>query len=454
MLRAAAFAMIILLLPAGFVSAGLTSEDIAALREQGEKEGWTFTVGENEATQYSLDELCGLQVPENWQQDAVFDPCLAKADLPEAFDWRALDGCTPVRNQRNCGSCWAFGSVGAIECNIKIRDSVTVDLSEQWLVSCNSDGWSCSGGWWAHKYYCWDSDQCYESGAVMEVDFPYAAANLPCNCPYPHSYRIASSYYIGSPYGVPSVDAMKQAILDHGPISVAVASSDAMHAYTGGVFSYYAAGDINHAVVLVGWDDSQGREGVWIMRNSWGSGWGEEGYMRIEYGASRIGYGAVYVNYPGAVRITTESLPSCSLGISYAQQLEKSKGGNEVVWTDRDGDLTGTGLTLSADGVVSGVPMISGMISFVAEVHDNLGTSDEREYSIEIFKYMNGDANADIQVNIADAVYVLNYVFKRGQPPYPVAAAGDANCDGAANVGDVVFVITYVFNGGPGPACP
>jgi hypothetical protein len=140
--------------------------------------------------------------------------------------------------------------------------------------------------------------------------------------------------------------------------------------------------------------------------------------------------------------------------VAYSAQLEKSAGGDGVVWTDRDGSLVGTGLSLSIGGLVSGTPMVDGMISFVAEVHDNLGTHDEQAYTIEALKYIDGDANADTQVNIADAVYVLNYVFKRGQPPQPTDAAGDANCDGDANVGDVVFVITYVFNGGPGPACP
>ena len=453
-LRPVLIMVILSSISAGFALAGLSAGDIATLREQGQKEGWTFTVGENDATQYSLDELCGLKVPVDWQKNADFDPCVSKANLPEAFDWRTLDGCPPIRNQRNCGSCWAFGTIGAIECNIKIKDSLTVDLSEQWLVSCNVEGWGCSGGWWAHQYFCWQGDMCGEAGAVMEADYPYAAANLTCNCPYPHSYRIASSAYIGNAYGVPDIDAMKQAIIDHGPISAAVASSDAMHAYTGGVFNYYASGEINHGVVLVGWDDNQGKQGVWIMRNSWGSGWGEGGYMRMEYGASRIGYGAAYVNYPGAVRITTTSLPSCSVGVAYSAQLEISAGGSSIVWTDRDGSLAGAGLSLSTGGLISGTPTVAGMISFVAEVHDNLGTHDEQAYTIEASKYIDGDANADTEVNIADAVYVLNYIFRRGQPPQPTEAAGDANCDGAANVGDVVFVITYVFNGGQGPACP
>jgi len=285
----------------------LTSEDIVALQEQGRQEGWTFTVGENPATKYSLEELCGLKEPANWQATAPFDPCTPKGDLPVTFDWRDSAGCTPVKDQDGCGSCWAFGTVGPLECNIKIKDGETVDLSEQWLVSCNRDGWDCGGGWFAHNYHQWKTDDCDSTGAVLEADFPYVAWDAPCNCPYPHPYRIESWAYIGDEYSIPSVASMKQAILDYGPISVAVYANTAMQVYTGGIFNGCGSGTINHAVVLVGWDDNQGTNGVWIMRNSWGQGWGEDGgYMRIPYGCSSIGYAACYINYTARQKIAFE----------------------------------------------------------------------------------------------------------------------------------------------------
>ncbi len=100
-------------------------------------------------------------------------------DLPDAFDWRDVDGVTSVKNQASCGSCWAFGTVGPLECNIKIKDGIEVDLSEQWLVSCNRDGWGCGGGWWAHDYHEWKDDPCDGVGAVLEEYFPYQALDLP-----------------------------------------------------------------------------------------------------------------------------------------------------------------------------------------------------------------------------------------------------------------------------------
>jgi len=282
----------------------LTDQDIAELQQQAVEEGWSFEVGENSATQYSLDQLCGLKVPPDWQENAVFDPMTIKRDLPSRFDWRDSTTLPVVKNQGGCGSCWAFATVGPLECNIKIKDNVTVDLSEQWLVSCNSNGWDCGGGWWAHDYHEWRSDPCGGTGTVSEADFPYTATNGTCSCPYDHEYLIDNWAYVGSSGSVPSVDAMKQAIIDHGPISVALHANSALQGYNGGIFDGCYNGEINHGVTLVGWDDSQGAGGVWFMRNSWGTGWGEDGgYARMEYGCSYLGYGACYVNYPGSKNI-------------------------------------------------------------------------------------------------------------------------------------------------------
>ena len=229
--------------------------------------------------------------------------------LPSSFNWCDQGGCTPVKDQGSCGSCWAFGTVGPFECNIKIVDGVTKNLAEQYLVSCNSDGWGCGGGWWAHDYHEWKYVSGEpEAGAVYEADFPYTARDDPCNPPHPHHEKIENWVYVGNDSSVPSVSAMKQAIYDYGPISVAVCANSAMSGYGGGIFTGPSCTSVNHAVVLVGWDDTQGSNGIWYMRNSWGKGWGESGYMRIEYGVSRIGYSANYVVYGGSEPTPTPTL--------------------------------------------------------------------------------------------------------------------------------------------------
>ncbi len=292
-----------LLLTAGSALAQLSQEDIEKLRERGRLEGWTFTVDLNPATSYSLEELGGLIIPDDLERERaehMGDLGYPQRDLPAVFDWRNVTGLTPVRNQGGCGSCWAFSAVGVVESAVLINEGLSTDLSEQWLVSCTTAG-SCGGGWpsAAMSFMIIPGDRwfdpCDDSGAVLESAFPYRASDVPCNCPYQHPYWIHNWRYVpGDQWAITNI---KQAILDYGPVSVTVAVDSAFQAYSGGVFNACWDGVLNHAVVLVGWDDTQGSNGVWIMRNSWGSGWGEGGYMRIEYGCSKIGTNALYAVY-------------------------------------------------------------------------------------------------------------------------------------------------------------
>jgi len=273
----------------------LTPEDIEELIRIGEQEGWSFSVGENSVTNIPLDKLCGLVEPDNLNDELTQgDISLSDVGLPTNFDWRDLGGVTPIKHQGSCGSCWAFSTVAPLECNIKIKDEVTVDLSEQWLVSCTSAG-SCHGGWFAHSYHSGSKkDYCNDYGAVFEEDFPYVASDTPCGCPYDHYYTINTWGYAGG--NNPSVEAIKNAIYNYGPVSCAVRVNSAFQAYNGGIFDTSSSGNINHAVALVGWNED---EDYWILRNSWGTGWGEDGYMRIKYGCQGIGYKTGYVVYTG-----------------------------------------------------------------------------------------------------------------------------------------------------------
>jgi C1A family cysteine protease len=219
--------------------------------------------------------------------------------LPASFDWRDSGILTPVRDQGNCGSCWAFGTVGPFEANLKWKSSLTTDLSEEFLLSCNTDGFSCNGGWWAHKYhYNQTAINQTQPGAVLETDFPYLAASHSCNR-FNHPYRLGGWGYVGDDSSIPPVKAIKNAIFTYGPVAVAVCAGPNMGKHPGGIFSLgdYCGGEVNHAVVLVGWNDA---DNTWIMRNSWGADWGESGYMRITRGTSNIGYSANYVIYPAS----------------------------------------------------------------------------------------------------------------------------------------------------------
>jgi hypothetical protein len=155
-----------------------------------------------------------------------------------------------------------------------------------------------------------------------------------------------------------------------------------------------------------------------------------------------------------AVDITTTALPGGEQSTAYSAQLECTGGTVPLTWSDKNADLEGTGLVLSASGNITGTPGVYGDISFTAQVTCMAGSSDEEVYSFNIEQnYLCGDASGDEDVNVSDAVSIINYIFAGGNPPDPFEA-GDVNCDGEVNVSDSVYIINYVFTGGFNPCDP
>jgi predicted secreted protein len=216
------------------------------------------------------------------------------AGLPAAFSWLDLGKMTPAKNQGQCGSCWAFAACGSFESVIKNKDGVTRDLAEQWLVNCTS-GSTCSGGWCPDNMF-----KTY--GAVYETDAPYKAANGTCGT-YKYHEKITGYKQIATN---PTVDQIKQAIQTYGPVWACICAGSNFDAYKTGVMSKTDAGSVNHAIVLCGWDDATQS---WILRNSWGTSWGEnQGYMRIKYGTSQVGYNATYIQYGSVTGIDEDKV--------------------------------------------------------------------------------------------------------------------------------------------------
>jgi C1A family cysteine protease len=283
---------------------------IQALKEEVKAKGGTYEVGYSAAMDKDLRQLTGLKVPTGWNKNDA--PSVKMLDatvqaLPPSCDWRLSNGVTPIKDQGNCGSCWAFSTVGPLESLILLEGGGTVDLSEQYLVSCNLSGWSCGGGWFAHDYHMDLSGQDNNGpGAVLAAEDPYTGTDAACKATYDHPYSLPSWSYIGSEDAVPSTEAIKQAIYTYGPVSVAVCVGPYFEGYSGGIFNTdESSAGINHAVVLVGWNDNGGTDGYWILRNSWGASWGESGYMRIGYGVSQVGYAANFIEYAGGKPLPT-----------------------------------------------------------------------------------------------------------------------------------------------------
>jgi len=219
-------------------------------------------------------------------------------DTEDIFDWRELNGVTPVKDQANCGSCWDFAAVGSFESAILIADEVELDLSEQQVLSCNTGGSSCDGGWMADAYNLF-----MDYGAIDEADMPYEADDtVPCTQEQydPLVYQIG---YEDIPNGIAFI---KNALLT-GPVATTFTVYDDFFSYSGGCYEHEDTAPINHAVVIVGWDDAMcDGDGAWIVKNSWGPGWGADGYFYMKFGSCYIGSNTqrpVYTqgNYPEAV---------------------------------------------------------------------------------------------------------------------------------------------------------
>jgi len=231
------------------------------------------------------------------------------SDLPESFDWRNVDGVnyvSPVRNQAQCGSCYAYSALGMMESRFRIASNNTLQptLSTQDIVSCSNYSQGCEGGFpylVAGKYG-------RDYGFIDEACYPYEGRDTECRPfvnPQPgcthRRYRTSSYYYVGGYYGLSNEERMKQEIMANGPISVSFEVYDDFKYYRGGVYTHqftkYLSDPenpfhlVNHAVLMVGWgvtnDDK--RIPYWIVKNSWGTSWGENGYFRILRGSDEPG---------------------------------------------------------------------------------------------------------------------------------------------------------------------
>jgi len=198
---------------------------------------------------------------------------------------------TPVKDQKisECGSCWAHGTCAVFETLIKATDGVERDISEQWFVNCDNTSYGCQGGWCAFKYFV-------SKGCVYEADEPYIAQDEDCLPSYPYKEKAASFKKIYASSFVPAVDSLKKYILAYGSLVVCIRYNNTQFMnYKNGIFTYNDTRQTDHILEMVGWNDSAG--GFWYLKNSFGTAWGENGYMRIKWGVSGVGTDPYYLVY-------------------------------------------------------------------------------------------------------------------------------------------------------------
>ncbi|KAL9238070.1 hypothetical protein vseg_012546 [Gypsophila vaccaria] len=196
--------------------------------------------------------------------------------LPKSVDWRTKGAVTPIKNQGSCGSCWAFSTVAAVEGINQIVTGNLTALSEQELIDCDTENNSgCNGGLMDYAFqYIMSS-----GGLHKEEDYPYLMEEGTCDSSKDLNEMIGISGY----HDVPANDeASLIKALAHQPISVAVeASTRDFQFYSGGVFDGHCGTELDHGVAAVGYGTSKGMDYI-IVKNSWGSRWGEKGFIRLK----------------------------------------------------------------------------------------------------------------------------------------------------------------------------
>jgi C1A family cysteine protease len=262
-------------------------------------------------------------------------------EFATARDWREKEGknwVTPIRDQGNCGSCVAFGTVAAIECQARIQydnPAWDLDLSEADLFFCGA-GRKCSEGWWP----TYALDYAKQKGIAEEACFKYQDRDMDCNVCDNKPDRMLK---IGGWKEIVNVDERKAWLDKKGPLVACMAVYRDFFYYDSGVY-VHREGELAgyHAICCVGYNED---EKCWICKNSWGDDWGDNGFFKIEYG--QAGIDTEFAMY-GAEEISGTLVDGEDKGCAWAEYVvvdHPSDGGSHVLWVYADGKWRHQNLT-------------------------------------------------------------------------------------------------------------
>jgi len=251
----------------------------------------TFTVGHNFMSTWSPMERTRLLGYKEWtsEEDAIVEDNSPSAS---SVNWVDAGAVTPVKNQGQCGSCWSFSSTGALEGAYFIKTGTLDSFSEQQLVDCDHVGSAgCNGGSMAGAFYWYKSNK-----AELEADYGYTAVTGTCHAS-DYSGVTTDTGYIQV---AQSSSSALMASIEAAPTSVAIeADKMAFQAYTGGILNSAECGtQLDHGVLAVGYGTDNG-QAYYLVKNSWGASWGDNGYVKIANNGDGSGICGIQL---GAVR--------------------------------------------------------------------------------------------------------------------------------------------------------
>lgn len=216
----------------------------------------------------------------------IFKPNVSTDAIPISMDWRDKGVVTEVKDQGQCGSCWAFSTTGGLEGQHAIKTGELVSLSEQQLVDCSKYNDGCNGGTQESAF-----DYISQNGGIdTEDSYPYTGVDGTCSYDPSNIGATCTGYTSITRYNCTD---LKLAVATVGPISVSMdASHNSFQSYSSGIYNpnicSYMSFSLDHAVLVVGYGSDDGT-GYWLVKNSWGTDWGMDGYFKIAADANTCG---------------------------------------------------------------------------------------------------------------------------------------------------------------------
>jgi len=258
------------------------------LIEEHNDSGASWTMAHNQFSTLTHEEFVQKYLspmPENMKKrgDSTH---VVKGSSGDSKDWTQEGAVTGVKDQGSCGSCWSFSTTGSLEGAYYLKYGSLLSYSEQMLVSCDTTDAGCNGGWMDDAFQ-WIQDN---GGLCSEDDYPYTSGNgVTGTCQSSSCSVVSGSQVTGYTDVTENSESALQDAVYSTPVSVAIQANQlGFSMYSSGVYTGRCGTRLDHGVLSVGYGTDSGTD-YWKVKNSWGTGWGEDGYIRMEKGKDQYG---------------------------------------------------------------------------------------------------------------------------------------------------------------------